>query len=675
MTLIMKIRINNILTFVLVTWLIFIFIKCGSLKNLGYDKPMITTDTEDSKMEIPFLDDYNPNYYQPISIFLRDNEGKFKISQPGNYEYQAESYCISPGKYGPDDNIGYAIAQTKGPRADIIDKIVNSTYLYPEVNQEQYQLLIWAVISKTKLLEMSDEISSLAIMILTEEEISEINGGALGNIPEPLKVKIIDELPEEVIRIIEIEEDLRDALTEANATYEEIEEIAVLEGDLEEISEEVKIPKGRWSLGSNGIFSRYEFEDYQKVKVQISLPYEINITKDLDGRITILEDTIEQHSIIIDYGLNTPTVIGYPNDSIRFTKYNSLKLVKSISFMPEEFYSDTIKIKDEGWLIQGLAQEDDLNVLLNGEELADNYRERVEIIRQHFDEIKQLDNNFNSSKQKNELIDVSNLILSLGEISDFNDSHKKIRFEQGKNFLMMAWQKKLIDRFSPNKFKEVPIFPESTISLVPGFESYQVQKVSPRTFDDNPCAFLGDVFREQTALLKAFQDEGLKNEAKRRVMEEYPEWVDDNHLKAYKNVVSKFADYLYNNDEYFADDYNIDYNDLPQRDKNEIFNLSGAGSSNGEIGRVGAAVLPFPCRMIPNKQTLKSNLQNKYPNSWKIIYDMTIAHENVHMDQCQNRLSTFIKNEIDVRSDFEVEAYLAGIQVLLNLFNETCSQN
>lgn len=306
-------------------------VQCaGVLKILGLDEilqsePPITTSLSDAVTEVPFLDDYDLDGAIPMSTLPRTPDGGFVLEHPGHFIFEAKSYCLGPGKYSPSGKYGYLYAPLKGPWADIVRNILQRSVNHPEIPQRDIQVLLWAIISRTKISDMSAEMQQTATKLLTPEEIFKINGGALGLIPEELLQKAIDKLPPQVRQVMEAEARLREMLTEARATYEELERVAVRFGSHPRGEGSREVPRGRWSYHPDGLFIRYFPDGYTRMLIELSVPEPFQIERDQQGRITLIADD-DGNRIETDYDdaikpssiLGEPSLKAYAFRSIRF---------------------------------------------------------------------------------------------------------------------------------------------------------------------------------------------------------------------------------------------------------------------------------------------------------------------------------------------------------------------
>ena len=263
------------------------------LDDILRGEPPLTTGIRDAVTEVPFLDDYNPEYFMPMTMLPRTAEGAFVLDRAGDLEFEAQSYCLKAGTYGPDGNrggAGYLHAPQKGPLADVIRSVIRRSYLHPDIPQRDIQVLLWAIIARAKFSNMPRAYQLTAAKLLTPQEILRLNGGALGLVPRSLKDKAFEKLPPAARRVLEAEAELRSLLTEAEATYEDLERVAILTGDPPPDKEDRQVPRGRWSLHPEGYFVRYFPHGYREIRIELSVPAPCQVEHDDKGRIALVAD-------------------------------------------------------------------------------------------------------------------------------------------------------------------------------------------------------------------------------------------------------------------------------------------------------------------------------------------------------------------------------------------------
>jgi hypothetical protein len=87
----------------------------------------------------------------------------------------------------------------------IIRAILERTWNRPEIEQQDIQTLIWAILAHTKISDMRDGNLALALSVLTQDEIRDLNGGALGMIPDEVMSQAESRLPPAVHQVFAAE--------------------------------------------------------------------------------------------------------------------------------------------------------------------------------------------------------------------------------------------------------------------------------------------------------------------------------------------------------------------------------------------------------------------------------------------------------------------------------------
>jgi hypothetical protein len=198
----------------------------------------------------------------------RTIKGDFMLCA-GFYKASVMSFCIRPGTYGPSHGDAYLYAPLKGPRADLMIKILERWKDKPELTQQQIQSLFWAIIAKARFSEMNPQMQHVAVSLLTAKELVEIGGGGLNVIPRPVMENLLLKLPEGLRDIYRSENLLREAFSLPNSTFEQLERIAMRPGAAQVSSQ---FQRGRWTYHPSGCYVRYLPEHYSKTALQIYVP-------------------------------------------------------------------------------------------------------------------------------------------------------------------------------------------------------------------------------------------------------------------------------------------------------------------------------------------------------------------------------------------------------------------
>lgn len=242
------------------------------LNRLTGEEDPITTNINDAVYEDPSLDTFNPTVLSPLEEMPRYQDGSFFVL-PGVYEFESQSYCLHIGAYSPRiGGFGYVYAPLKGSKSEIIRHVLQRSFQHPEIDQQSIQLLIWAILARTNLNDMTPENRQIAATLLTKDELSKLNKGALSDVSKELISQAIAHLPAPVQQALETNAQLRSMLTQAGATYQEIERIAVLTGSAPESSIVREIPEGQWSKHPDGYYIRYFPSGYSHTRIEIYVP-------------------------------------------------------------------------------------------------------------------------------------------------------------------------------------------------------------------------------------------------------------------------------------------------------------------------------------------------------------------------------------------------------------------
>lgn len=203
------------------------------------------------------------------------------ILKPGFFEAELLSYCIMPGTPSPTSGDGYMNAPLKGPMAEIVNHIVWNSMFYPKVTQREVQVLLWAIIAKTKFSDFSDAIKLTATTLLTPKDLLKLNGGLSATITDEMFKNEIIKMPSAMQQILTAENEIRKLVKNGENKYEAYEHWAVPAGMA---TGEEKILKGRWTyVADGGYYVRYFPWGYRRNRVQVYMPDRIISNKQGSG--------------------------------------------------------------------------------------------------------------------------------------------------------------------------------------------------------------------------------------------------------------------------------------------------------------------------------------------------------------------------------------------------------
>ncbi|MGQ9801366.1 MAG: hypothetical protein ACUVRL_06860 [Candidatus Saccharicenans sp.] len=356
------------------------------LDKLVQEEPPVSTTLTDVIYDIPFLDAHNPKLGAFMIFLPLTPEGSFPLL-PGLWEGQLESYCLKAGTYAPGEGDGYAYAPLKGKQAEIVSNILKNSVFHPEIKQQDIQLLLWAIVARSRLSECSKEVQKTAKALLTPKEYDRLNGGALGKIPQPVLNAAMQKLPPLARDAFQAETRLREMfLSPVLAPYHEVERVAVRVGEVLPPPDSRDIAWGRWSYDSDGYFIRYFPYGYSNTWTQIYYPENFIIATDENGYLTALADR-QGTGIQIIYDQNISPLFFNGDEQVVGLAFKELILIWS---GPEGVIS-TRSIKDAGWVLAGVPAGGGKPDGPAGTCFADAY-ERYKFALSHRDEVLELKN-------------------------------------------------------------------------------------------------------------------------------------------------------------------------------------------------------------------------------------------------------------------------------------------
>ncbi len=257
--------------------------QLGGLKNkiLSGDKnpvasimkkpsPITTNFDDDVKMEGSLPESFG-NDKQFLQLYKMPVENNRFILCPGFYEMTNMSYCLKAGTHGPSQGDGYMYAPVEGKMDDIVLAILeNHQTKHPEIAQRDVQVLLWAIIARSKFKNLSGKLKLVTSLLLTPQQIVKLNGGFVETLGgEALNKGLID-IPPAVQKVMEAENNIRRLVESGIDSYEDFEKFAILAGMAP--NDHPEVIRGMWSLHPDGYYIRYFPSGYSRTKVQIYVP-------------------------------------------------------------------------------------------------------------------------------------------------------------------------------------------------------------------------------------------------------------------------------------------------------------------------------------------------------------------------------------------------------------------
>jgi hypothetical protein len=319
------------------------------------DEPL-TSSLADAVTEISFLDNFNPQENQPLSILPYEENNGFMIREPGGYVFLSQSYCLKAGAFGPGSGKGYLYAPLKGSNAEIIRSVLRRSVNHPEIPQHDIQVLLWAIIAKTKPSKMNSGLAETTRILLTPEEVSKLEGSAFEEVSNDLFRRALGKLPRQTQQVFEAERRLREGFTTRTLPFEEVERIAVLAGDPLPSKDDRVVPLGRWSYQPDGYFIRYFPHGYSKTRIEVYFPEQFAIEKDTKGRITTISHA-DGRRLSVEYDDSVSPLKINKESSLNAYAFKSVRL--QFTFPRDEIIRvdlgtiDVAEWTNSGWVFSG----------------------------------------------------------------------------------------------------------------------------------------------------------------------------------------------------------------------------------------------------------------------------------------------------------------------------------
>jgi len=273
--------------------------------SLAADLPL-QTSAADVYPDVPFLDRFNPIRWSPLVGVPRTLDGGF-VLVPGLWEVELESFCLKTGTPTPAEGDGYVPALMRGPRADILAKIIRELSLDPGIEQESAQILLWAIVLRTPLGTLPSALQSLAAQLLSREELDrlEVASALKARQSEAYTRRFVlalhqsfENLSPGIRDLLKWDDLVEDALSRAEElSYEQIQDLAFA-ATAPPVPPEPgrEVVYGRWAwlpaadAPPGGFLIRYLVGFYTETLVQVCVPETITVETDPLGRITRIAD-------------------------------------------------------------------------------------------------------------------------------------------------------------------------------------------------------------------------------------------------------------------------------------------------------------------------------------------------------------------------------------------------
>ncbi len=246
----------------------------GLVKRAGvtlpsFRKEPISTSIADARWADPGQDGFTPpTPRRDLAQLQRTPNGGFLL-QAGYFGFHDQSYCLHAGTHGPGGGDGYLYAPPLGAARDTVITIVQNSVRHPEIDQHTIQALLWAILARARIENLSNEQRVAAAQLMTPKQLAGLNRSVVDMLAAG---PIADNLPREVRSVLQAEADLRRMLGTPGTSYAELEQVAVLAGMAPLGAGSVEVPNGRWSHHPDGYWIRYLPSGYTNTVVEIWVP-------------------------------------------------------------------------------------------------------------------------------------------------------------------------------------------------------------------------------------------------------------------------------------------------------------------------------------------------------------------------------------------------------------------
>jgi hypothetical protein len=193
------------------------------------------------------------------------------ILKPGFFQADLAGFCIKAGTPAPAAGNGYMNAALQGPMAAIINHLVWNSLFNPHISQREIQVLLWAIIAKTRYSDFSTDLKRTANSLLSAKDLVQLSGGGIPIISKELFRQQIIQLPSVLHPILTAENNIRQLVASGSQDYDAIERWAIRAGIAAPQMIDT-ILKGRWTYMPAGYYVRYFPAGYKHTLVQVYMP-------------------------------------------------------------------------------------------------------------------------------------------------------------------------------------------------------------------------------------------------------------------------------------------------------------------------------------------------------------------------------------------------------------------
>jgi hypothetical protein len=238
------------------------------IETLFGKEPPLTTSIDDARDGVPSLDGFEPESYSPLADMPWGQDGTLLLF-PGTYVLMSQGYCLKPGTFGPQTGDGYLYTEWKGPKADLIKRVLQRHAEHRDVPQAQVQLILWAIIARTDMSRLQPETKVAAAKLLTPVEMADLLGYKLGVVPDGVRQRALQSAPAPVRELLEAENEMRRLLTPPTHALCRHGRVAVRTGTVRPATQFI-VRAGAGRTTPAAFFIRFLPSTYSNVRVDIT---------------------------------------------------------------------------------------------------------------------------------------------------------------------------------------------------------------------------------------------------------------------------------------------------------------------------------------------------------------------------------------------------------------------
>lgn len=314
-----------------------------SLNDILRGEAPLTTSMKTVKVHgFAPMDAYEPKVFIELSDKDRNAKGNFQL-KPGAYQITLDTFCLKGYTYGPTKGLGYAWGPWKGSKSKLIQDLIRRYSLNSEVKQQDMQALLWAILARVKPQDMRGGAQVALLQLLGKDGMKTLAEGALDYFSAEAERKIYDKASKELRPFLEFDNKMRGLITDANATYDQLERLAVLEAPADR---RIDIPAARWNLSPAGYAFRIKPNHYSNSVYQVVVPVKRKFDRDSLGRVIRIS---KPDGYVLEFTYNDEIKPWKCKIDPGLTAY-AIKSIKSIT--PDETKEVSVKM----WVFTGIPK-------------------------------------------------------------------------------------------------------------------------------------------------------------------------------------------------------------------------------------------------------------------------------------------------------------------------------